>query len=159
MQQTPTTTNAAATNPGAASQQPSEQQRATLMKLSDSGLVLADPAADVRGRKVLDQNGDEIGEVDDLFIDDDEAKVRFLRIKSGGFLGLGATTFLVPVDAVVRANDAVHINQSRERVAGAPRYDPQLANEPDYYGSVYSHYGVAPYWGAGYMYPTYPYFV
>jgi sporulation protein YlmC with PRC-barrel domain len=129
----------------------------TLLRLSDSTLTLADPREDIRGLQVVDASGEELGEVDDLLIDEQESKVRFLEVASGGFMGLGKTKFLIPVDAVVRIDDQhVHINQTRERVAGAPRYDPDLTEE-NYYENIYSHYGYAPYWGAGYMYPGYPF--
>ncbi len=135
---------------------------ATLHKLSDANLTVADPEEDVRGRKVLDRQGDEIGEVDDLMIDDREAKVRFMRVASGGFLGLGETKFMIPIDAVTRiTDDTVHIDQTREHVAGAPRYDPDLvedvARADPYWTSTYGYYGYAPYWAPGYVYPPYPY--
>jgi CBS domain-containing protein len=99
-----------------------------------------------------------LGKVDDLFIDERERKVRFLEVASGGFLGLGATKFLLPVDAITRVtDDVVYINQSREHVAGAPHYDPTLVEER-YMSDVYSHYGYPPYWGPDYRYPPYPYY-
>lgn len=132
---------------------------ATLLQLSDTGQTVADPAEDVRGRTVLDKKGEELGKVDALFVDDREYKVRFLRVASGGFLGLGETTVLVPVDAITRiTDDAVHIDTTREHVAGAPAYTPELADDYTYYGGLYSHYGYAPFWGAGYMYPSYPFY-
>jgi len=133
-----------------------QETKATLVKLSDTELTLADRAEDIRGRKALDTAGEDLGEVDDLFIDDREQKVRFVQISSGGFLGLGATKFLIPVDAITRiTEDAVYISQSRERVAGAPRYDPALVDER-YVSDLYGHYGYPPYWGLGYQYPPYP---
>jgi CBS domain-containing protein len=62
------------------------------------------------------------------------------------------------VDAISRITaDTVYVNQSRERIAGAPRYDPALVE--DYYvNDVYSHYGYPPYWGTDYTYPPYPYY-
>jgi CBS domain-containing protein/sporulation protein YlmC with PRC-barrel domain len=130
----------------------------TLIRLSDTDLTLADRAEDIRGRKALDMADEELGEVDDLLIDEREQKVRFLQVTSGGFLGLGATKFLLPVEAITRiTDDAVYINQSRERVAGAPAYDPTLVDER-YVSDVYSHYGYPPYWGLGYEYPAYPYY-
>jgi hypothetical protein len=53
--------------------------------------------------------------------------------------------------------DEVRIDQSRDRVAGAPDYDPELV-EDDYYKSIYGYYGYAPYWGRGYVYPPYPHY-
>jgi sporulation protein YlmC with PRC-barrel domain len=132
--------------------------KAALVKLSDTNLTLASRAEDIRGRDVLDTAGEEIGKVDDLLIDEQEQKVRFLQVSSGGFLGLGATKFLIPVDAIMRmTEDAVYISQARERLAGAPRYDPSLVDER-YLSDVYGYYGYSPYWGPDYRYPGYPYY-
>lgn len=132
---------------------------ATLVKLGDTDMTVADPAEDIRGRKVIEQGGEEIGEVEGLMLDSHESKVRFLQVASGGFLGIGEKKFLVPVDAITRIdNDHVHVNQSREHLAGAPAYDPDLVTDEDYYANVYGYYGYAPYWTAGYAYPAYPYF-
>lgn len=133
--------------------------RMRLVKLSDTDLTVADTSIDVRGRTVIDRAGDEIGEVDDLLIDEVESKVRMLRVASGGFLGIGERTFLIPVEAVTRIDaEHVHIDQTREHVAGSPAYDPDLAYDVDYYGGLYGYYGYTPYWAPGYVYPSYPYY-
>ncbi len=135
-----------------------ESTQATLVKLGDTGLTVADPAADVRGRKVLDRHGDEIGTVDDLLIDDGESKVRFLRVGAGGFLGIGEQHYLIPVDAVTKIDaDQDHIDRERAGLRSVPTYDPELTYDVDYYGNVYGWWGYGPYWGPGYAYPRYPY--
>ncbi len=135
------------------------QQPQLLRTLDDSEMTLADSAEDVRGRIVIDQAGQEIGEVDALLLDDAESKVRFLRVASGGVLGIGERTFLIPVDAITRIDENhVHVNQSRDRVVESPIYDPNLVYDQSYYGDVYGHYGYVPYWGLGYRYPMYPYY-
>jgi sporulation protein YlmC with PRC-barrel domain len=132
---------------------------ATLEKLGDANLTVKDPNEDIRGRKVLDKNGDDAGTVEDLLIDTQERKVRLMEVGSGGFLGIGESTVLIPIDAITRiTDDAVHINQTREHVVGAPRYDPALANDQQYWGGIYNYYGYGPFWGVGYTYPGYPYF-
>ena len=136
----------------------SNADKAAIMKMSDAHLTVADPAEDVRGRTMLDRAGDEIGEVDDLLIDEQEAKVRFLQVASGGFLGIGEQHFLVPVDAITSIDaDHVQIDKTREHVAGAPKYQPDLVDDA-YYGGIYGYYGYGPYWGPGYVYPGYPYY-
>lgn len=103
----------------------STENAGNLIKLSDTTQTIADPDADVRGRKVVDSNGDDIGEVDDLLVDDQENKVRFLRVGAGGFLGIGEQHFLVPVDAVERIDsDRVHITRDRASLSDVPTYDP-----------------------------------
>ena len=129
-----------------------------LYRLSETYQTVADPAADVRGRHVVDSDGEEIGTVEDLLVDDEENRVRFLRIGQGGFLGIGKQHFLVPVDAVASVDsDRVHIDRDRARLADVPAYDPELAENEDYYSTVYGWWGYPPYWGAGYSYPPYPY--
>lgn len=131
---------------------------ATLSILDDTGQTISGSDADIRGRKIKDKNGEDIGKVDELLIDDQEQKVRFLVVTDGGFLGIGKTKSFIPVDAITKITaDEVNIDHSRSHVAGAPRYDPDLvADVHTYYGSLYDHYGYAPYWQAGYMYPRYP---
>jgi sporulation protein YlmC with PRC-barrel domain len=136
---------------------------ATIVRLSDTELTVADPAEDIRGRTVIDRDREEIGEVNDLLIDDHDKRVRFLEVASGGFLGLGKTTFLIPVEAITHiGGEEVSINQTRQHIAGSPPYDPTLihqdADEGGYYGDVYRYYNYPPYWGPGYVYPPYPYY-
>jgi sporulation protein YlmC with PRC-barrel domain len=132
---------------------------ASLVKLGDAKLTVADPAEDIRGRTVVDRAGEEIGEIKSLLIDEQEAKVRMLEVQSGGFLGVGGETRLVPVDAITRVTeDTVHVDQTRAHVHGSPPYDPRLAVDESYYGDIYGHYGYAPFWAAGYTYPGYPHY-
>lgn len=134
------------------------QSKATIMKLSDTDLTLADPAEDITDRTVVDASGEEIGRVDDLMIDDVEKKVRFIRVASGGLLGVGQTKVLIPVDAITRVSaDKVFVDRGRDQVAAAPAYDPDLMQE-EYLEHLYRHYGYAPYWSAGYVYPGFPYY-
>lgn len=130
------------------------QNNATLSKLSDTGKTVEGVANDIRGRKLKDKDGKDLGKVHDLLIDDSEGKVRFLLIEHGGFLGIGETKSFIPVDAITQiTEDEVLINHTRDHVAGAPGYDPTLINDRVYHERIYSHYGNAPYWVAGYAYP------
>jgi hypothetical protein len=61
-----------------------------LVRLGDTDLTEADPAEDIRGRTVIDVDGEEIGEVRSLFIDADEHRVRFFEVEGEGLIGVGA---------------------------------------------------------------------
>lgn len=103
-----------------------EEKMPTFSRLHDSGRTVSKSADDIRGRMVKDKNGRNIGKVEHLLIDDGQ-RVRFMEIASGGFLHLGETKAFIPVEAITRITDrAVHISPTREHVAGAPRYDPNL---------------------------------
>jgi hypothetical protein len=75
----------------------------SIRKLSDTGSTITPAADDIRGRTVKDKDGDAIGNVHDLLIDDGERKVRFLLVEHGGFLGFGRTNSFIPVDATPRS--------------------------------------------------------
>ena len=114
----------------------------TVHTLGDRGQTVDGSANDVRGREVKDSNGDGIGKVVDLLVDDQENKVRFLLVEHGGFLGFGEKQSLIPVDAITKTTkDEVFIDQSRDRVAAAPGYDPGLLEARPYHASIYHHYG------------------
>ena len=135
----------------------------TLLRLSDTNLTVSNAAEDVRGRKVFDKGGQQIGHVDDLLIDDTEKHVRFLLVGSGGFLGMGERKFLIPVDAVMHVtNDSVQIDRTRDHVSGGPPYDPKIGEDhtpEDHYAAVYGYYGFMPFWGIGYTYPSFPFYL
>lgn len=119
----------------------------TLYELGDTDQTVADPAADVRGRVVVDGDDQEVGRVDDLLVDE-TGHVRFLRVTEGGFLGLLASHYLVPAEAVVAVHpDRVLVDQQRS-TTGTPGYDPELAALPAYDGTVYGWWALPPYWGA-----------
>lgn len=128
----------------------------TLRALGDTYQTTSSPSEDIRSRHVVDAAGEELGEVDDLIVDDAEHKVRFLRIASGGFLGIGQSKFLIPVNAVTNIDaKTVHVDQTRERIASAPKYDPEIVDDR-YYEGLYGHYGYSPYWTPGYTSPAFP---
>lgn len=131
----------------------------TLLKLSEIDETVASPDNDIHGRHVRDRHGVDLGKVKDLLVDEAENKVRFLEVASGGFLGIGQDTSLIPVDAITDiTDDEVRIDQTRDVVAGAPAYDPDLVRERDGYGEYLGYYGYGAWWAPGYQYPGFPYY-
>lgn len=120
----------------------STQPNSILAKISDEGQTLANPAEDIRGRRVIDRQDEDLGRIDELLIDTHEHKVRMLRVEHGGILGIGATKSFVPVEAIASVtDDVVRIDQTRDSVSGAPRYDPELVEAPALYMPLYGYYG------------------
>ena len=83
-----------------------------------------------------------IGYVRDLLIDVVDWKVRFLHATAGWRLGVGDRHFLLPIEAVERVSEAfVTIEQSREKVQGAPELNPNILLQPDLRRGIYEYYG------------------
>lgn len=127
-----------------------------LTRLSQRTEGLTQPGADVRGARVLDRDDAEVGTVDDLLVDDAARKVRFLNVKSGGFLGFGGVAYLIPVDVIARMDaDGLHLAVTRDVVSAGPSFDPGVAAAGrEVYEGVCRHFGCAPFWAPEYVYPS-----
>lgn len=111
-------------------------------KLGGEDVTLKDPSNDLRGCDVYDRDGNQIGSVEDLYVDAEEYYVRFLDVASGGFLGIGEKHFLIPLEAVTDANeDRVTIAEGEENVQSAPDVALHPVISPDDQRRLYDYYG------------------
>ena len=120
-----------------------------LVRLRDTDRTVSSSDEDIRGRMAKDKDGRDLGTIEGLLIDEAERKVRFMEVGSGGFLGLGESKSLIPVEAITRTTaDAVYVGHTREHVAGAPIYDPELMHtELEYFFNLFPYYGYPPSFG------------
>ena len=124
-----------------------------MVSLGDRGLTLAHATDELRGRPVVDLCHHRVGEVGGLVIDERQRRPRLLVVASGGMLGLTRTKVLVPVDAVSRVDDLVHIEVSHQHIrsaAYASNLKPSQA-----YEEVCRHFGYLPFWAPGYIDPPF----
>ena len=135
-------------------QQRGTRENAILIRLSDTNFDVSDQD-DANGRTVIDQHGNDIGDVNDLIIDPQQRRVRFLLVTSGGFFGIGGRMMLIPVEAISRiTNKVVAIDQESPRGFRNLLFNPRLidrARERDDYGD-YESYRSREYPGHGYGY-------
>jgi sporulation protein YlmC with PRC-barrel domain len=121
------------------------EQQPNLIRLSDSeNLRLREPLQNLRGLDVYDSNGEQIGTVEDLYVDQEAQFPRFLDVGAGGFLGIGKKHFLVPFEEVSRSvseEERVVVRQNRDKVLGSPDFDPDEMPEVDLQRAVYAYYG------------------
>ncbi|HWV24851.1 MAG TPA: PRC-barrel domain-containing protein [Thermomicrobiales bacterium] len=129
----------------------------TLVTLSDTNLTLKDPSQDVRNHKVIDKDGDDVGHVKDLLIDEDTRQVRFLLVASGGFLGIGEHSVMIPAESIIHTGDkTVQVSFSRHHIAQGPVFDADRTGHESFWADAYGHYESIPFWAPGYRPPTRP---
>lgn len=90
--------------------------------------------------KVYDNQGQKIGKVDDLFVDETDRE-EYIGVKMG-FLGMKST--LIPMD-IVRVNEgerSVEVSESKDHVKSAPSFDDDEDITPDYEDRIRSHFGL-----------------
>ena len=100
------------------------------------------PRQELRNRGVYASTGWYLGHVAHLYVDDDR-KLRFVDVVSGGFLGLGRKHHLIPVEAIAEATlNAITLGVDEETVEGAPTIpNPLVAPDEDNQRALYEHYG------------------
>jgi sporulation protein YlmC with PRC-barrel domain len=108
---------------------------------------------DLEGIEIHTQQGEELGTVDQLVIDIDEGRVAYVIVSSGGLLGIGARTVVVPWTAFVlpsqlpQDDDLVLVlNVEREQFRNAPQGDLETVLDREQGVVIHRYYGVAPYW-------------
>ena len=103
----------------------SSGQRSNLAKLSELDVPLEESWQDIRDLDVYDVADEQIGSVEDLYVDREARRPRYLVVSAGGFLGVGKKTFLVPVEEVSRdvGEERVTIMVPKEKVLNSPEFD------------------------------------
>ena len=93
------------------------------------------------GYKVYDKDGQSIGKVDDLFIDDGDRE-EYIGVKMGLF-GLSGMT-LIPME-IARVNEGdrvIEVSESKERVKDAPHYSDDDEIDGSFEERIRSHFGL-----------------
>ena len=93
------------------------------------------------GYDVYDRDGDKIGKVDDLFVDQAD-EPEYIGVKMG-FLGTSST--LIPWDLVSRVDEEdsrIEVSADKAQAKEGPTFDDDQDITPDYEREVRSYYGV-----------------
>ncbi len=114
-----------------------------LVNLNGIDLHLEEPWQDLRGLDVYDVNDDQIGSVEDVYVDREQRQARLLDVSAGGVLGVGKKHFLVPVEDVQRDVDGerVTVEHPKDKVMESPEFDPEDGPKSDLQRAVYAYYG------------------
>jgi uncharacterized protein (TIGR02271 family) len=92
------------------------------------------------GYEVYDRDGEKIGKVDDLFVDEDD-QPEYIGVKTGL---LGTRSTLVPMEAlrVDQRRRVVEISQPKSVVKEGPAFNDDEEITPEYEERVRKHYGL-----------------
>lgn len=87
----------------------------------------------LRWRQLIDCDGDRVGTIEAIAVDEQTGRVEFIEVGRGGFLGFGAERFLVPVTRIVRVEEkSVQIDRPLVGLEGVPGYEPDRLTDPAY---------------------------
>ena len=104
-------------------------------------------ASKLIGMEVSNAQGDNLGEINDLVVDVNNARVHYAILAFGGFMGMGEKLFAYPVRtfSVGRDGEALVLNVEKDRLKQAPGFErdrwPEWTAEDGYRGQVDRYYG------------------
>jgi hypothetical protein len=100
------------------------------------------PHQELRQKSVFDSGVRNIGQVANLYVDDDR-ELQFLDVVMSGFLGLGKKHHLVPVDAIAdESPGSVTLKVDQEAVESAPTIShPHAGPDDELQRATREHYG------------------
>jgi len=99
----------------------------------------AEEVAAWRGRRVVDPSGDEIGKLEDIYLDDDTGEPEWALIGTSLFAGRSP---FVPLAGAEAREDVVQVRFAKDQVKDAPsvKAGEELSQEQE--AQLYAHYGL-----------------
>jgi uncharacterized protein (TIGR02271 family) len=97
------------------------------------------------GRDAVDQDGDKIGRIEEIYLDDQTGSPEWLAIKTGLF---GMKLTFAPIAGSTADGDNLRLPYAKSLVKDAPSVDPDGHLEPEEEATLYRHYGREDYAGA-----------
>ncbi|RXA20556.1 PRC-barrel domain containing protein [Methanosarcina sp. MSH10X1] len=107
-------------------------------------------ASTIKGDKVVNNEGEDLGKIQELMIDLEDGRIAYAVLSFGGFLGLGNKLFAIPWQALSpRADEHILVlgvpKETLEKAEGFDKDNWPVTNR-EWLSNVYSYYGYQPYW-------------
>jgi hypothetical protein len=101
------------------------------------------PHQELRQKSVFDSGARSIGQVGNLYVDDD-SNLQFLDMCTSGFMGFGTKHYLVPAEAIAEeAPGSVTLKVDQQSVESAPTLaNPKVAPDEELQRIAHEHYGL-----------------
>lgn len=101
---------------------------------------------ELNGLTAYDRDGNKIGSVGQVYVDDRTGRPEWVTVKTGLF---GMKESLVPLDGSRRSGADLHVPHTRDTVKEAPRLDADEHLDPGQERQLYQHYGLTNSTGMG----------
>jgi uncharacterized protein (TIGR02271 family) len=94
--------------------------------------------ADWKGQKVVGNDDEKLGTIDEIYLDQDTGKPEWLAIRTGLF---GTKVSFVPLSDAQRHGDHVHVPFSKDEIKQSPNAEADGALSQEEEAALYRHYG------------------
>src|SRR3954451_22830949 len=95
--------------------------------------------AQLRGQQLIDRDGDKVGKIDEIYLDEQTGRPEWLAVNTGLF---GSNVSFVPLAQATTEGDSVRVPYEKSQIKDAPnaQADGQLSQEEE--ARLYRHYGM-----------------
>ncbi|MBT2501189.1 DUF2382 domain-containing protein [Curtobacterium sp. ISL-83] len=90
--------------------------------------------------RVVDNAGDKVGTVKQVYLDDDSGQPLFVSVATGLF---GTSESFVPLEGADLTGDLLRVHYGKDQVKDAPRIDADGSLSEDEQDTLFQHYGLA----------------
>ena len=115
------------------------------------------PASTIKGEKVTNMDGEDLGKIEDIMIDQEKGMIAYAVVSFGGFLGIGNKKFAIPWEAISQGQSGhgftLKINKEILEKSEGFEMD-KLPSTRDQLSNTYTYYGNRPYWETASSQPT-----
>ena len=98
-----------------------------------------DDITELRGSEVVDRDGDKIGKLEEIYLDQQTGKPEWALVKTGLF---GSAGTFVPLEGATPEDDGLRVPFVKSHVKDAPNMDADGQLSPDEEATLYRHYGL-----------------
>jgi uncharacterized protein (TIGR02271 family) len=95
--------------------------------------------AEWRGNTAVDSDGDKIGSIDEIYMDDHTGQPEWLAVKTGMF---GSNVSFIPIADAHEADGNVQVPYDKQQVKDAPQAEPDGHLSLEEEAALYRHYGL-----------------
>ena len=94
---------------------------------------------DLFNATAYDKNGEKLGDVNEVFVDDQSGQPTFVEVNHGLF---GMNSSLVPLRGHDFSGDDLKLGFSKDRIKDAPDFDSDKPLTPEAQSDIFNHYGL-----------------
>ena len=139
----------ALTAPGyAAGEKAKSQAGATGQQTQQMSQSQSQSAEDILGMSVVAQDGEDLGQIQDLRIDTRTGRINYVTVQKGGVMGIGGEQGIpVPLEAFQFTDENARLTVDKNKLDNAPQQAGM--SDQEFQRNLHSHYGISPAWQEG----------
>ena len=102
-------------------------------------MVSEDQARQLLGAQIVDADGEKVGTVKDVYLNDRTGELSWVAVATGWF---GRSESLLPLDRAKISHDQIRVPFDEPTIRNAPRFQSSVPLSPQEEDELYRHYGI-----------------